>query len=356
MISHIQNTALVDECNRLMKLTIAIPTYNRATRLEKALLDLCDEVNSSRNKADVAVYVSNNGSKDDTAEVITKCGQLFIKNGIPFSSRTAESNQGFDANALACYAGCSSEYVWFLSDDDNIITGAVDAIINDIATYQPSVLFYNHDQKPYDEAHPYIKKLKFFEKIDSENLVALQKIISWPKLTSLVIKKCDSGLKVPNLNSAFAHITLALQCGLSEGGVLHSTVFTACPDKDYEDHIDFVPHISNFLDIPIRWALQANNRMCFYKQLCLPYADPLCCSLNVLGSYYRGQHVLTLQLEQELWGVLQREIRSGWLKRLRDWKSVKELVKFPISLAYGVGFTLITGKKLTKVRITPLDS
>jgi len=339
-----------------MKLTIAIPTYNRAKRLEKALRDLCVEINSTSNKANVAVYVSNNGSKDDTAEVIAQCGKLFIENGISFSSNATESNQGFDANVLACYTNSNSEYVWFLSDDDNIISGAVDAIINDIATYHPSVIFYNHDQKPYDEAHPYIKKLEFFEKIVSENLVALKKIILWPKLTSLVIKKCEAGLKVPNQNSWFAHVSLALQCGLSEGGVLHSTVFTACPDDDYKDHIDFVPHIANNLDIPIRWALQANNKMCFYKQLAMPYADPLIASLNTLGTYYRGRHVLTLPLKRELWVTVQCEIRSGWLKRLRDWKSVKELVKFPISLAYGAGYTLITGKKLTQDRLVPSDN
>lgn len=341
--------------DNLMKLAIAVPTYNRAARLQKALLDLCAEINSANHKADVAVFVSNNGSSDDTSEVIMRCGQLFIENGIPFSSRTSESNQGFDANLLACYAGCSSEYVWFLSDDDNIISGAVDAIINNLTAYQPSVIFYNHNQKPYDQSRPYIERLEFFEEIVSENLYALKKIIFWPKLTSMVIKKCESGLKVPNLNSGFAHIALALQCSLGEGGVLHSPVFTACPDSDYEDHIDYVPYIFNNLNIPIRWALQANNRMCFYQELCFTYTDPLCSSLNTLGAYYRGQHALTLPLKRELWETLRREIKCGWLKRLRDWKLVKELFKFPMSLAYGVGYTLIVGKGLVKNRSFPSD-
>lgn len=339
-----------------MKLTIAIPTYNRAIRLEKALLDLCAAINSSANKTEVAVYVSNNGSKDDTAEVIAQCGKLFIKNGIPFSSRANESNQGFDSNVLACYAGCCSEYVWFLSDDDNIIAGAVDAIIRDINQYRPSVIFCNHDQKPYDRAHSYIKEYQYFDKITADNIIALQKIVRWPKLSALVIKKCEAGLKVPNMNSGFAHVALALQCGLSVGGVLHSPVFASSPDDDYKDNIDYVPHISNYMDIPMQWVLQKNNKMSIYKQLALPHADPLCCSLNTLGRYYRGRHVLTLSLKRELWEVVQREMRSGWIKRLRDWKSVKELVKFPVSLAYGAGYTLITGKKLTKDRLVPSDN
>ena len=333
-----------------MKLTVAIPTYNRAKRLEKALVDLCAEINSACHKAEVAVYVSNNGSMDGSAEIIAQCSKLFIEHGIPFTSRTAESNQGFDANVLACYAGSNGEYVWLLSDDDNIISGAIDSIMQDIHQYHPSVLFYNHDQKPYDKAQPYIKESEYFNQITDENIIALQKIVRWPKLSALVIKKCESGLQVLNQDSGFAHVTLALQCGLSSGGVLHSPVFTAAPDNDYKEHIDFVPYIANNLDIPIRWTLQANNKMFLYKQLALPYADPFTASLNVLGAYYRGRYVLTLPLKRELMEVVQGQIKYGWSKRLQNWKSVKELIKFPISLACYFGYTLITGKKLTRLR------
>jgi glycosyltransferase involved in cell wall biosynthesis len=339
-----------------MKLTIAIPTYNRAKRLEKALRDLCTEINLTSNKANVAVYVSNNGSKDNTAEVIAQCGKLFIESCISFSSDESKINQGFDANVLACYRNINSEYVWFLSDDDNIISGAVDAIINDIDKYHPSVLFYNHDQKPFDETQPYIKKLEFFDEIVSENLISLQKIILWPKLTSLVIKKCSAGLAVPNMDSWFAHVALALQCGFSEGGVLHSPVFTAYPDDDFKDNINFVPYIGNDLDSTIRWFLQENNKMSLYNQLAIPYADPLIACLNTLGAYYRGRHVLTLPLKRELWETVQREMKFGWIIRLSSWKSVKELIKFPISFVYGAGYTLITGKKLTKDRLVPPDN
>ncbi|MBL7004978.1 MAG: glycosyltransferase, partial [Gammaproteobacteria bacterium] len=84
--------------NRQMRLTIAIPTYNRSARLEKALVNLCAEINSASKKSNVTVYVSNNGSTDDTDKVISQCSKLFIESGIPFSSSRVESNQGFDAN------------------------------------------------------------------------------------------------------------------------------------------------------------------------------------------------------------------------------------------------------------------
>lgn len=331
-----------------MKLTIAIPTYNRAKRLEKALSDLLIEINSSKNKTDISVFVSNNGSDDNTSEVIAHWGQIFIENGIYFSSYAAEGNQGFDANVIACYAKSDSEYIWFLSDDDNIINGAADSIVNDIKIYSPSVIYYNFDQKPYDLLHPYIKKLKFFEKIDFKNLVALKKIILWPKLSSLVIRKCKSGLEVPNHNSGFAHVTLALQCGLSEGAVLHSAVFMAYPDNDYKDHIDFVPYVTNNFDSPLLWVLHKNNNISFYEKLALPRVDPLATSLNTLGAFYRGRHVLTLPLKQELWASVRREIKFGWIKIFTDWVLVKEIIKFPISLTYAVARSYLRTNKLVK--------
>jgi len=339
-----------------MKLTIAIPTYNRAKRLEKALLDVFYEVNGASNKTDVAVYVSNNGSKDDTVAVIDRCAKQFVKNSIPFSSKTADCNQGFDANVLACYAECNSEYIWFLSDDDNIIPGALDLIINSIKIYSPSVVFYNFEQKPYDRARPYINESEYFNRITDNNIIALQKIINWPKLSALVIKKCVAGQQVVNQHSGFAHVALALQCGLREGGILHSPVFVACPDVDYKDHIDFVPYIGNNLDMVICLTLQVNNRMSLYKQLAVPYVDPFISSLNTLGAYYRGRFVLTLPLKRVLWEAVHEDIRNDWFNRLLDWKSVKELLKLMISLAYGIGYTLTTRKKLTKDRINLTDN
>ena len=141
-----------------MKLSIAIPTYNRASRLDKSLTDLLRLIVESKNRSQVSVFISNNGSLDNTEFVIEKNRSLFQMNGIELKSRKFNKNQGFDANVLACYAESGSEYVWFLSDDDNVIAGSIDSIISDIDAYKPSIIFYNHDQKPFDLKNPYIKK------------------------------------------------------------------------------------------------------------------------------------------------------------------------------------------------------
>ena len=145
-------------------LTIAIPTYNRADRLERSLSDLLCQIIQSNCLQLVSVLISNNGSADTTDEVIDKYKNIFKKNKIYFHSFSFSENQGFDLNVLNCYENCNSEYIWFLSDDDNVIDGAIDSIINDLQRHAPSVLYYNFEQEPYNIDNPYIKdKLTILE-------------------------------------------------------------------------------------------------------------------------------------------------------------------------------------------------
>jgi len=241
-----------------MRLSIVIPTYNRSKRLDKALADLLVEIRvcSATNKKNISVYVSNNGSTDDTVDVISKWEKEFSGDGVLISFNSFSSNLGFDANVLACYAGCDGDYCWFLSDDDNICASAIDMIFEDIYKYSPSVIYYNFDQKPYDKESPYICIEEYYGYVDEYNLNAVKKIIDWPKLSAVVVKRCASGYKVLQADSGFAHAMLALQCALLEGGVLHSPKFIAYPDDDYMDHIDFAPWIGNNVAAHLRSVLE----------------------------------------------------------------------------------------------------
>jgi glycosyltransferase involved in cell wall biosynthesis len=333
-----------------MKLTIAIPTYNRANRLDKALVDLLRLINDSDSKGQLSVLVSNNGSLDNTDTVIAQNGSLFEKDGIPFNAINFKQNQGFDANVLACYKESNADYVWFLSDDDNVMVGVIDSVVRDLDEHEPTVIFYNHDQKPYNKENPYIKISEFFELVTLENLTSLKKIIAWPKLSALVVKKTETGSKVLDCKSYFGHVGLAIQCGLTEGKVLHSPVFTAYPDLDYQENIDFPPYISNNLNIIIRHALLVSDKMYLYDQLKVKNLDPLPSSLNTLGAFYRGKHTLTPALRDELLHTVRRELKTIKLNRITNWNLYKETFKFIISIIYGLCGKILTGKKLMRIR------
>lgn len=329
---------------------IAIPTFNRANRLEKSLGDLLNQIIKSEKKQFLSVMVSDNGSTDTSADVIKKYSEIFKKNNILFSSHSFSENRGFDANVLACYEDHGSDYVWFLSDDDNVIDGAINSIIEDIQKFSPNVLYYNFDQYPYGLESPYIKATTLYEYIDEKNIQSISKIIDWPKLTSLVIRKMELSEKVKAVESGFMHVALAIQTGLDHGRVLHSAKCIARPDDDFKDHIDFPPYIGNNLYKMVSLVLHLNNKTEIYDHLEIKTTDPLTSSMNTLGSYYRGRFVLTPELKSELYSTVRYELRNLKIAKVKMAELVLSTVKLFISYTYNMWCVVMTGKSATKLR------
>jgi len=335
-------------------LTIAIPTYNRANRFDKSMNVLLSQIIKSGKRQYLSVFVSNNGSTDATAKIIDKHKDIFRKHGISFFSHTFCENNGFDANVLCCYRKANSEYVWFLSDDDNIIDNAINLIIDDIHKYTPNVLYFNFDQPPYNLDNPYNKTTTLFNYVEGKSIESISKIIAWPKLTSLVIKINGgrSGEKVKNLDHNFMHVALALQTSLDYGMVLHSEKFIARPDKDYMDHIDFTPYVVNKLDKTVRFVLLQNNRADIYGHIKIDKVDPLTSSMDTLGCYYRGKFVLTPELKCELYSTVIHELNVMKLSKVNVVALSLSTIKFVISWLYNLAYFIFIRKRADKLRTT----
>ncbi|MDA9281291.1 FkbM family methyltransferase [Pseudomonadales bacterium] len=313
--------------------TIAIPTFNRAVRLEKTLADLLVKLISSKSRNLVSVYVSDNGSKDDTLEIIKANKVLYQESDISFDYGSFESNRGFDVNTLSCYSNASGKYVWFLSDDDNIYNDSLDVIISHIVKYEPAVAYYNFDQAPYTHVNPYNSIDKFFPVFTAACLESLSKIINWPKLTSLVIQKNDVGLELKPDGSGFSHVGLAIVCGLTYGKVFHSRSHIAFPDRDHQDNVDFLPFIGNNLNIVITQALKISNNVGLYEKLAVDTVDPFLSTVDYLSNVYRSGLNINGNLEKQLKNIISSKI--GW----RLWKSADRtdqisFLKYLYSMSY----------------------
>ncbi|MDR1460556.1 MAG: glycosyltransferase family 2 protein [Campylobacteraceae bacterium] len=107
------------ESNKL--LSIAIPTYNRAIVVKKLLTDLIPKVKPY----DIAIYISDNASPDNTQSVIEemKAQYRFI-----YSNRN-EMNVGGDRNFEKVLKMSSSQYTWLLGDDDTIDDGGIEKVL-----------------------------------------------------------------------------------------------------------------------------------------------------------------------------------------------------------------------------------
>lgn len=182
-------------------LTIAIPTYNRASYLGSQLERLC-----AQNNERVAVLVSDNGSTDNTTEVVqTYRGRMsnlfYIRN---------HDNIGFDRNLLKLYEACSSEYIWFLSDDDVVHADAVARVLVFLSEYKPTVVTFGCRAEKGAEANAKVP-VKVIESLESVTDYSLfHRLIFF---SALVVRK-DQALIIDELlpltGTNFFQISLSL--------------------------------------------------------------------------------------------------------------------------------------------------
>lgn len=89
--------------------TIAIPTFNRAT-----LLRGCIQLALTQSYENIEVLVSDNASSDDTSKVLSEFSDRRLR------VLRQETNIGLLPNWNACLAAATGEYIIFVSDDDRI--------------------------------------------------------------------------------------------------------------------------------------------------------------------------------------------------------------------------------------------
>jgi glycosyltransferase involved in cell wall biosynthesis len=123
-------TSVCNQGNRSPLLGIAIPTYNRASGLNRVLASLVANCNKSPS---VSIYVFDNASSDETKMV---CEQ-FIKDVIVVGSTI---NLGGVANIQRCLSMTPCEYVWLVSDHMEILPGAIPRLVETVKTLRPDVV------------------------------------------------------------------------------------------------------------------------------------------------------------------------------------------------------------------------
>ncbi len=118
-------------------LTISIPTYNRAHYLEDCLNSINIQLDQHKELQDIVeVVISDNASTDSTKEVAEKYRDSF-KNFVYIAN---EKNLGFDLNVFNVVKNSSGTYCWYLADDDVLVNGSIDYIVEKLKTEQYDVI------------------------------------------------------------------------------------------------------------------------------------------------------------------------------------------------------------------------
>jgi abequosyltransferase len=173
-------------------LTIAIPTFNRATYLDTCLRRIAEELNLLEvdKRKLVKVYISNNASTDNTATVIAN---YELRKTCDFESVHNSENIGAERNVVQCYKLSSSQYVWILGDDDVILPGALDEILNVLLQKNVDILYLNH----YWFKKDYMKRAKNNHRNKKRKVSTYLSSLDFARRTNVMLTFI-SGLIVPS--------------------------------------------------------------------------------------------------------------------------------------------------------------
>jgi len=104
-----------------MRLSICIPTYNRAEYLPELLDSILAQTGHG---CEVEVAISDNASTDDTSAVAERYRARFAH----FTYHRAEANQGADRNFLKVVEIASGDFCWLMGSDDVLEPGGIAAV------------------------------------------------------------------------------------------------------------------------------------------------------------------------------------------------------------------------------------
>lgn len=108
-----------------MKITIAIPTFNRNDILKNNLKKFLPQLNY-----DCRLLILDNNSKIPVKETLHQLIKKFPNLKIDIIRN--RYNIGMTANICRCFELCDDSWLWILGDDDEVKEGAVLKVINDI--------------------------------------------------------------------------------------------------------------------------------------------------------------------------------------------------------------------------------
>lgn len=111
-----------------VKLSICIPTYNRATYLDQTLASIVNQIEADW-ADDVEICISDNASADGTEELIaTWRSKSSVR--VVYSRNT--ENLGADRNYMRVVELATGEYCWFFGSDDLMAEGSLKRMMQEI--------------------------------------------------------------------------------------------------------------------------------------------------------------------------------------------------------------------------------
>ena len=161
-----------------MKISLCIPTYNRAAHLQNCLASIAEALSHSGDavRDEVEICISDNGSPDDTAEVVRQAAKT-----LPLKYHRNPVNLGIPRNFLNVVSMAQGDFVWLLGDDDLLMPRALAQLSHTIDAH-PEVDFFYINSFHLSTQHVF----SYPQPFSTENLPArMTPFSAWPRSMEL---------------------------------------------------------------------------------------------------------------------------------------------------------------------------
>ncbi|MGC8728544.1 MAG: glycosyltransferase family 2 protein [Elusimicrobiales bacterium] len=224
-----------------IKLSICIPTYNRAEYLPDLFDSIFSQVNND-NEDLLEVVVSDNASGDDTIEVVNSYKNKF-KNFVYFRW---DRNMGADANFLKVVELSKGEYCWLMGSDDKILDNGIDRVL-EFLNKNKGISGLSVNRKAYNKNFQFEIKIKPIIKDAKKDIILkdfnvfLELFHYWGYISGQVIRRelwnkviNNTGEKIKEYFNAYVHVYVISRMFLENGcwGYIHSPCVGWRSDND----------------------------------------------------------------------------------------------------------------------------
>jgi len=219
-----------------MLMTIAIPTFNRASYLQDTLARLIEQVTQNMVQP-IEILVADNASTDDTYEICQKYAYKY-SNFVRYIRH--KQNIGFDKNLESLFQEALGKYVLIIGDDDYPLEGALRTLLNLLVSDKkaPSLTYSYHHLIDNETGEPVVLQEKFF--IRPKDM--LDEIINYP-----------TGVE------KMRHVDATLNGGLT-GTMFLRSAWLECDRNSYIG--------TNFLHLAVAYQIAARQTICIiYRPL-----------------------------------------------------------------------------------------
>ncbi len=271
-------------------LTIAVPTWNRASSLRSLLRVLVPQVRALGDGR-VEILVGDNASEDHTTDVCREHATVrTIRHPV---------SVGFDGNVWSLYRHAAGRFVLFFSDDDVPLPDLVSSVVQVLENVDPDVLLIGFEQ-PLGNARMPSLGIGPDQEVLHDPAAAIDAIIRYTKLSTYCVRRSplteeERQSLEAKIGTSYFFVTLALFVGLARSDAIcalhRPTLAGSGPDFNvgFRFPLDVAANFAIAVDVP-GYREHASR-----SALAALHTDRLAVLLNNLRRHYLG--ILTFTAE-----------------------------------------------------------